>query len=108
MSEIPSGNDLCNVAQSEVDLQKKDHHLSSISTPSPLLGQIEFCCFTKWSYLQIKKNLYLSSVDCDQGFKRLFEDDTLQYCRNSLRILESSCGPQAACVFDTPALHNTI
>ena len=33
--------------------------------------------------LQIIKSLYLSSVACVKGFKRFFEDETLQYCRNS-------------------------
>ena len=42
--------------------------------------------------LQIKKSLYLSSFACVKGFKRFFEDEMLQYCRNSLRILESSRG----------------
>ena len=30
------GNGLCNVARSKVDLKKKGHYLSGISTPSPL------------------------------------------------------------------------
>ena len=58
----------------------------------------------------MKKNLYLSSVDYDQEFKRLFKRDTLQYYRNSLRILESSRGPHrkapraAGREFDTPGV----
>ena len=39
------------------------------------------------------KNLCLSSVACDLGFKRLFNNDPLQYFRNSLVIPESSRGP---------------
>ena len=56
----------------------------------------------------MKKNLYLSSVACDQRFKRLFEDDPLQNCRNCLGILESSRGPalkgSEGREFDTPVL----
>ena len=33
-------------------------------------------------------------IPCVQGVKHLFEDATLQYCRNSLRILGSSRGPR--------------
>ena len=77
------GNGLCNATGSEVDLQKKGHYHSSISTPWPFFrrrySEIEFCG-TKWS-------LYLSSVASVKGFKRF-----LQYCRNSIRILESSHG----------------
>ena len=40
-----------------------------------------------------EKNLYFSSVACDQRFKRLFDNDPLQYCRNSLVISESSHEP---------------
>ena len=39
------------------------------------------------------KDLYLYSVACDQNFKRLFDNDPLQYCRSSLVISESSRGP---------------
>ena len=40
------------------------------------------------------KDLYLSSVACDQNFKRLFDNYPLQYCRSSLVISESSRGPR--------------
>ena len=39
------------------------------------------------------KDLYLSSLACDQNFKRLFDNYPLQYCRSSLVISESSRGP---------------
>ena len=41
-----------------------------------------------------EKNMYLTSVACGVGFKRLFDDEPLQYYRNSLGILESSRGPR--------------
>ena len=47
------------------------------------------------------QNLYLSSAACNQSFKHLFDNDPLQYCRNSLVISESSRGPYAARGFDT-------
>ena len=71
------GNDFCNVARSKINLQKKK--------------DITFSASVKLS--PNDKNLYLSSVACDLGFKRLFDDDPLQYCRNSLVILESSGRP---------------
>ena len=46
------------------------------------------------SHLRMEKNLYLSSVAYGEGFKRLFDDEPLEYCRNSLGILESSRGPR--------------
>ena len=71
------GNDLCNVARSKIDLQTKK--------------VITFPAAVKLS--PNDKNLYLSSVACDQSFKRLFDNDPMQYCRNSLVISESSRGP---------------
>ena len=71
------GNDLCNVARSKIHLQKK----KVITFPASV------------KLFPNDKNLYLSSVACDQGFKRLFDNDPLQCCRNSLVILESSRGP---------------
>ena len=67
------GNDLCNVARSKIDLPKK----KVITFPPPV------------NLSPIDKTLYLSSGACDVGFKRLFDDDPLQYCQNSLVILES-------------------
>ena len=50
------------------------------------------------------KNLYLSSVACDQNFKRFFDNYPLQYCRSSLVISESSRGRE----FDTPDMLYTF
>ena len=69
-------NDLCNVAQSKINLQK-------------IKKVITFLASVKLSLND--KNLYLSNVACDQSFKRLFDNDLLQYCRNSLVISESYC-----------------
>ena len=77
------GNDLCNVARSKIDLQKKNKKNKK--------KVITFPASVKLS--PNDKNLYLSSVDCDLGFKRLFDDDPLQYCRNSLLVSESSRRP---------------
>ena len=101
------GNDLSNVARSEVDLRKKKSFPSSISTPSPFLWasisrnrvmqrevELKVCTFQVRPYR-------VASV---QEVKHLYEDATLQYFRNSLRILESSRGPHAAREFDTPGL----
>ena len=71
------GNNLCNVARSKIDLQKK----KVITFPASV------------KLLPNDKNLYLSSVACDLGFKRLFDDDPLQYCRKSIVISKSSRGP---------------
>ena len=72
------GNDLCNVARSKIDLQNKKKVITF--PPSVNLTPND-------------KNLYLSSVASDLGFKRFFDDDPLQYCRNSLAISESPRGP---------------
>ena len=69
-------NNLCNVARSKIDLQKK--------------MVITFPASVKLS--PNDKNFYLSSVACDQSFKRLSDNDPLQYCRNSLVISESFGG----------------
>ena len=54
-----SGKDLCNVARSEIDLQKKRSSLLQHLRIIALMRQIEFCCCTKWSNLWMKKNLFL-------------------------------------------------
>ena len=87
-----SGNDLCNVTQSEVDLHKKKvitspespHHRPS----SGNVDQKSSSVARSGVDFQIKKFVYLSSAACVEGFKRVFEDETLQYCQKLLRILE--------------------
>ena len=73
------GNDLCNVARSKIDLQKRKKKVLTLPASVKLSSN--------------EKNLYLSNVARDQSFKRLFDNDPLQYCRNSLVISESSRGP---------------
>ena len=79
--EIPTslGNNLCSVAPNKIDLQKIKKEV------------ITFPASVKLS--PNDKNLYLSSVAGDESFKRLFDNDPLQYCRNSLVISESSRWP---------------
>ena len=72
------GNDLCNVARSKIDLQKK----KVFAFPASV------------NLSPNDKNLYLSSVACDMGFKSFFDDDLLQYCPNSLVISELFLGPR--------------
>ena len=67
---ISLGNDLWNLAQRWIDLQKKKEKL-------PLND----------------KDLYLYSVACDQNFTRLFVNCPLQYYQSSLVISESFRGP---------------
>ena len=91
------GNDLCNVAQSEVDLNKKKV-ITSAAFPnhrpsSGIVNQKSSSVARSGVDFQIKRSVYLSMVACVKGFKRLLEDETLQYCRNSLKIFESSRRP---------------
>ena len=85
------GNDFCNVDQSKVDLHKEKivifsaspHHRSS----SDMVNQNPSSVARSGVDFQLEKSVYLSSVACVKGFKRLLEDKKSQYCRNSLRIL---------------------
>ena len=78
------GNDLSNVARIKVDLQKKERlsplqHLRTIviRTTNRVLWLHQVMLSPN------EKNMYLTSVACGEKFKRLFDDEPLQYCRNS-------------------------
>ena len=96
--EITSpGNGLYNVSQCKVNLHTKKFITSPASLhhrpSSGIVNQKSSSVARTKVDFQIKKSVYLSNVACVKGFKRLLEDETLRYCRNLLRILESSRGP---------------
>ena len=90
------GNDFCNVDKSKINLNKEKIVTSPISphhrSSSHIVNRKSSSVARSGVDFQIEKSVYLSSVACVKRFKRWLEDEKLEYCRNSLRILESFHG----------------
>ena len=105
--EIPtsSGNGLCNVARSEVDLQKRSLPLQHLHTIALLQASLIRNRVLRHAMELISKykKVYLSSVACVKRFKRFFEDKRCNTAEIASRAaLKGSEGRE----FDTTALQH--
>ena len=76
-----------------IAFSRKEQHLHSIALLHASLIRNRDLWHKEELVSKYKKICTSQGVACSKGFKRFFEDETLQYFRNLLRILESPRGP---------------